>query len=399
MTSEAFVVDAIRTPRGRGTPGGALSGVPPVRLIADLIGALRERFALDPPSIDDVVIGCAAPTLEQGSDVARMAAILAGLPSVSGSVVSRFCASGLDAIAMAAAKVASRNESCVIAGGVESLSRVPMFADRGPWFSDPAIAEATGFVHMAVAADLLATLEGISKEELDALALRSHRRAGRARDEGHFDGSLVPVRDGAMVLLEADELIRTDLDEEALAARPGAFGDLVDEDALRRVRRRYPDVHEILALHQPRSSPGLADGASAVLVTNGEGARRLGREPRARVVSWAHAAVEPTLMLTGNVEATQKALSRAGLAIGDIDLFEVNESFAAVPIHFARALGVDHERLNVDGGAIAMGHPLGATGGILVATALDALERTDGRRAVVSICGGAGVATAMVLER
>lgn len=393
--SEAFLVEALRTPRGKGKPGGALSTVKPAHLLADLIDALLERAGR--PVVEDVVIGCATQTEEQGTDIARVAAILAGLERVPGVTVNRFCASGLDAIATAAARVRGPHDALIVAGGVEMMSRVPMFADRGPWFADPEIADATGFVHMAVAADLLASLEGIDKPALDALAAESQRRAARATAAGHFT-SLVPVtRDGA-TLLDRDELIRADLDEAALAARAPSFADLVDDVTRERIRRRYPDV-EPRALHQVRSAPGLADGASAQLVASERALERHGLTPRARVVSCAHAAVEPTLMVSGNVDAARLALARAGLTAGDVDLFEVNESFAAVPIHFARELGVGHDRLNVDGGAIAMGHPLGATGGMLVATALDALERRGERRALVSVCGAAGVATAIVIER
>ncbi|MCB9598554.1 MAG: acetyl-CoA C-acyltransferase [Sandaracinaceae bacterium] len=390
---DAWIVEALRTPRGRGKPDGALASVAPVTLLADLVRELVRRVGA--AEIDDVVVGCAAPTGDQGSDIGRLVALCAGLEGASGSTVSRFCASGLDAIATAAARVGTGMESAVVAGGVEMLSRVPMFADAGPWFADAEIAERTGFVHMGVAADLLASLEGIGKPELDALAVESHRRAARAVDEGRFR-SLVPVTRGDRTLLAADEGIRRDLDEASLAARPGAFAP--DADARRRIAARFGDV-EVRALHQSRSSPALADGAAAALIANEATVSHHGWSPRARVRSWAHAAVDPTLMLTGNVDATRRALGRAGLRADAIDVFEVNESFAAVPIHFASAMGISRERLNPNGGAIAMGHPLGATGGVLVSSALDELERVGGRYAVASICGGAGVATALVLER
>ncbi|HBQ19347.1 MAG TPA: acetyl-CoA C-acyltransferase [Myxococcales bacterium] len=386
----AWIVDGVRTPRGRGREGGELSSIPPVKLLSDLLSTLRARTGHG--SVDDVVIGCAMPTAEQGTCVARMAALLAEIES-GGTTVSRFCASGLDAIATAAARVEGRMESQIVAGGVESLSRVPMFSDRGPWSFDPEVAEATGFIHMAVAADLLASRASIPREALDAYAVESHRRAARARDDGAFDRSLTPTAG-----LAADALIRDGLTMDDLSARPGAFGELLDDDARRRIARRYPDV-TVEARHHARSAPGLADGAAALLLADDAALEALGHAPRGRVIAWAHAAVEPTLMLHGNVAATELALARAGLAVSDIDLFEVNESFAAVPLHFAAELGVPLERLNVHGGAIAMGHPLGATGGVLTLTALDALERWGERRAVVSICGGAGVATALILER
>ena len=390
----AFVVDAIRTPRGRGKTGGALSSVRPVDLLADLLRALVARSGAE--HVDDVVIGCAIPTGEQGSDVARMAAICAGLGRAGGTTVSRFCASGLDAIAIAAARVSGPMESAILAGGVEMLSRVPMFADEGPWFADDDVADRTGFVHMAVAADLLATIARVDKDALDAYAARSHQRAAWARDEDRF-ASVVPVTRSGVELLAEDELIRDDLTLADLAARPPSFGDLAGPEARRRIARRHAGI-SVRPAHQSRSAPQLADGASALLITDEARATQLGGA-RARVLGWAGASVDPTLMLTGNVEATRLVLDRCGLELGDIDVFEVNESFAVVPLHFARTLDVEEHRLNPNGGAIAMGHPLGATGGMLVATALDELERTGGKRALVSICGGAGVATALVLER
>jgi len=386
---DAYVLDALRTPRGKGRAGGALASIPPVRLAAGLIEELTRRHVVD--RVDDVVLGCATQAGEQGTNVARLAALLAGLDRVSGATVSRFCCSGLDAIITAAARVATPYESVVIAGGVESMSRAPMFSDRGPWFSDRSIAEATGFVHMAVSADLLATRAGLTKDALDAYAIESHRRARRAADEG-WPKSLVPTAG-----LDRDEGPRA-LDPDEVAERAPAFADLYDDDARRRIAAHHGDL-AVRPLHTGRTAPQLADAASAVLVASADAAERLGVAPRARIAGWAQLAATPAFSLGGNVDACRLAVERAGWSIADVDLFEVNESFAAVPLAFMATLDVGPDRLDVDGGAIAAGHPLGATGGILVSSLLDALERLGGRRGVASVCGAAGVATAIALER
>ncbi|MFT6395307.1 MAG: acetyl-CoA C-acetyltransferase [Bradymonadia bacterium] len=344
--------------------------------------------------IDDILLGCSTASGEQGADIARIAALMAGLIEAPGATISRFCTSGLDAVALAAAKVASGAASLTIAGGVESTSRVPMFADGGDWFADTEVASETGFVHMGVSADLLATLAGLERGALDAYAQRSHQRAAEARDGAMFK-SLRPV-ELADVAFAQDELIRDGISLSKLASLTPAF-DNVGGDNI--VRSRYPEIGEVRRLHTVGTSPSLADGACALYVGDEEGGAKLGAVPRARIVGSATHAVEPVLMLTGNVECTRKALRSAGMELGDIDVFEVNESFAAVPLHYSRELCIDESDLNVFGGAIAMGHALGATGAMLVLTALDVLEQRDANTAVVSICGGAGVATTLVLER
>lgn len=397
--TEAFVYEAIRTPRGRGRAEGALAGVSPIALVGGLLRELVSRTSLDPSRVDDVVLGCVTQVGEQGTDVARMAVLMAGWPhTVPGATVSRFCTSGLDAVSQAAARVMAGMDDLVVAGGVESMSRVPMFADKGAWFADPAVAAGTRFVHMGVSADLIATLDGRSREELDAWAARSHHRAAAAWAAGHFDRAVVPVEADGAVLLAVDERIRSDITLESLAARPPAFGGFGQSGGDALVRSVYPEVEAVDHLHTSGSSPGIVDGASVVLVGSRQAGLDLGLEPLARVVSFAQAAVEPVIMLTGPVPATREALRRAGLGVDAIDLWETNESFSATVLHYISQLGLDPERVNVDGGAIAMGHPLGATGAMLVGTLVDALRREGGGRGVVSLCGGAGVAAAAVLE-
>jgi acetyl-CoA C-acetyltransferase len=400
MGLDAYVYDAVRTPRGAGRDTGALHGVKPIELLVPLYRALAARNDVPADAVDDVVLGCSVQTGEQGANLAKISALYAGLPeSVSGVTLNRFCASGLDAVSYAALKVHSGMERLVLAGGVESLSRVPLFADGGPWFADPAVAAATRFVHMGVAADLVATLEGLTRADCDAWALSSQRRAAAARDQGRFDRSLVPMIDGdGRVRLDSDECIRDGVTAEKLAALPPAFAEL-DAAALPLVRARYPALDAVVAVHTVASAPALADGASLLLVGNRAAGAQFGLRPRARIRAFANLGVEPVAMLTGPAAATLKALRAAGLAVADIDLFECNESFAATVLTFVRRLGVDSERVNVNGGAIALGHPLGASGGMLVATLIDELERRGQARGVATICAGAGIAAALVVER
>jgi len=400
---EAFLFDAVRTPRGKASDRGGLHPVKPVALVARLLEAVVERNHLDPAGVDDVILGCVTAVGDQGANLAKIASLYAGWPaSVSGATVNRFCASGLEAVQRAAAAVIAGAADLMVAGGVESMSRVPIFADRGAWFADVEVAQATRYVHMAVAADLIAALEGFGRDDLDLCAAVSHQRALRARDEGRFARSLVAVPVGDAVV-DRDELPRADASVARMAAIEPTLARAELADVARAgaavVRAAFPELAPPRPLHHVGSSPQIADGAALVLVGSAEAGRRLGLVPRARVAAMANACVDPVVMLTGNVEAAQRACRRAGVGIGDIDLFEVNESFAAVPLHFRRHLEVDDDRLNVNGGAMALGHPLGATGAILVGTALDELERRGGRRALVSICGGAGVAAAVVIER
>jgi acetyl-CoA C-acetyltransferase len=398
---DAYIYDAIRTPRGAGKAGGGLSGVRPVALLAGLYRELAARTGVDPAVIDDIVLGCVTQVGEQGANLAKVAALYAGWSDrVPGMTLDRFCASGLDAVNLAAAKVSSGMEDLVVAGGVESMSRVPMMSDQGAWYSDPEVARATGFVHMGVSADLIATLDGVTRAQCDAWALRSHARASAARREGHFARSLVPVRDGSgAVVLERDEWIREGLTAEKLAALPAVFAEAGRRGGDAIALGRYPEAGAIAHVHTVASAPGVVDGAALVLIGNKAAGERYGLRARARVRSYANASVEPVVMLTAPAPATRKALARAGMSIGDVDRYEMNESFSAVVLRYLRELELDADRVNVDGGAIALGHPLGATGAVLLGTLLDALERDDRAVGVVAMCAGAGLGAATVIER
>jgi len=399
--TEAFVYDAIRTPRGRGKSSGSLHEVKPVRLLTTLMHEMQRRHDLDTSQVEDVVVGCVTPVGDQGAVIPRTAALAAGWDiQVAGVQVNRFCASGLEAINMAAQKVRSGWEDLVVAGGVESMSRVPMGLDGGAWALDPETNLATGFVPQGIGADLIATLDGYSRETVDEFGARSHRKAAAARQAGHFERSIVPVHDEiGIAILERDETIRPDTSVETLArlepsfARIGAMG--YDAVAL----RKYPQVARIEHVHHAGNSSGIVDGAALALIGSEEAGRRLGLTPRARIVSVALTGTDPTIMLTGPMPATRKALRKAGLGIHDIDLFEVNEAFAAVVLRFMRELDVPEEKINVNGGAIAMGHPLGATGAVLLGTLIDELERRQLKRGLVTLCVGGGMGIATVVER
>ncbi len=398
---DAFIFDAIRTPRGRGRAGGGLAGVKPVHLLTGLLRELPRRAGLDPAAVEDVILGCVTPVGEQGANIARAAVLAAGWDErVPGVQLNRFCASGLEAVNLAAAMVRSGWEQLVLAGGVESMSRVPMGSDGGALIDDPEISQAVGFVPQGIGADLLATLDGFSRAELDTFAVESQRRAAAARAAGRFARSLVPVRDpGGQVLLAEDEHIRPDTTLETLAKLPPAFAQLgaagFDAVAL----RRYPHLTRIEHLHTAGNSSGIVDGAALVLVGSAARGRALGLTPRARIVSAAVVGSEPTIMLTGPAPAARLALERAGLGFDDIDLFEINEAFAAVVLHFQRETGVDLERINVNGGAIALGHPLGATGAMILGALLDELERRGGRYGLAALCVGGGMGIATIIER
>ncbi|MFC5907959.1 acetyl-CoA C-acetyltransferase [Streptacidiphilus monticola] len=398
--SEALIFDAVRTPRGRGKRG-ALHRIKPVDLAAGLLRALAERQDLDTARVDDVVLGVVSPVGEQGADIARTAVLVAGWDTrAAGVQVNRFCASGLEAVNLAAAKVASGFEDLVVAGGVESMSRVPMGSDGGAWVADPMTNLQTHFVPQGISADLIATLEGYTREELDQLAATSHARAAEAREKGYFERSIVPVRDrnGLLVLAE-DEAIRPTTTVQGLGTLQPAFA-LQGEIGFDAVAvDRYPQVERVHHLHTAGNSSQIVDGASAVLIGNADAGRRSGLTARARIVSTAVVGTEPTLMLTGPAPAARKALDRAGLGVADIDLFEVNEAFAAVVLKFQAELGVPAEKVNVNGGAIALGHPLGATGAMLLGTLLDELERRDLRRGLATLCVGGGMGIATVIER
>jgi acetyl-CoA C-acetyltransferase len=401
VSSEAFVYDAVRTPRGRGKATGALHGVKPISLVTSLIDAVRERHpGLDPAMIDDLVLGIVTPIGEQGGDLPRAAALLAGLPDTAAGVqLNRFCGSGLEAVNQAAARIRSGWEHLILAGGVESMSRNPMGSDGGAWFLDPETALATGFVPQGVSADLIATVEGFSRDDVDGYALRSQERAAKAIAAGHFARSIIPVRDpSGLTILETDEHPRPDTTREGLAKLNASFatiGEAAGFDAV--ALQKYHWIERIEHVHHAGNSSGIVDGAAIVAIGSAEAGERSGLTPRARIVAAAVTGADPTIMLTGPIPATRKALDIAGLTTTDIDLFEINEAFAAVVLKYERDLGL--EKVNVNGGAIALGHPLGATGAMLLGTALDELERRDQRRAVVTLCIGGGMGVATVIER
>ncbi|MBZ4319986.1 acetyl-CoA C-acetyltransferase [Streptomyces huiliensis] len=403
MSTEAYVYDAIRTPRGRGKANGSLHGTKPIDLVVGLLHELRRRFPdLDPAAIDDIVLGVVSPVGEQGSDIARIAAVAAGLPeTVAGVQQNRFCASGLEAVNTAAAKVRSGWEDLVLAGGVESMSRVPMASDGGAWFGDPMTNFATGFVPQGVSADLIATLGGYTRHDVDAFASRSQENAARAWKEGRFDRSVVPVRDrNGLVVLDRDEHLRPGTTPETLAKLKPSFagiGEAAGFDAV--ALAKYHWVERIDHVHHAGNSSGIVDGAALVAIGNERVGERYGLTPRARIVSAAVSGSEPTIMLTGPAPACRKALAKAGLTIDDIDLVEMNEAFAAVVLRFADDMGIGLEKINVNGGAIALGHPLGATGAMLLGTVVDELERQGKRYGLVTLCVGGGMGVATVVER
>jgi acetyl-CoA C-acetyltransferase len=398
--SEALIFDAVRTPRGRGKRG-SLHSVKPITLASGVLAALARRNDLDTSAVDDVVLGVVSPVGEQGADIARTAVLAAGWDlRPAGVQLNRFCASGLESVNLAAAKVASGFEDLVVAGGVESMSRVPMGSDGGAWMADPETNMAVNFVPQGVSADLIATLEGFTREDVDAYALRSQQRATLARDKGWFDRSLVAVVDqNGSVVLDHDEAIRPETTLEALAKLKPSFafhGDLgFDAVAI----DRYPTVERIDHVHTPGNSSQIVDGAAAMLIGNERIGRELGLTPRARIIATAVVGTEPTIMLTGPAPAARKALDRAGLTVEDIDLFEINEAFSSVVLKFQRELDLPDDKVNVNGGAIAMGHPLGATGGMILGTLIDELERQDKRYGLATLCIGGGMGIATVVER
>ncbi|GAA2304779.1 MULTISPECIES: acetyl-CoA C-acetyltransferase [Streptomyces] len=403
MSTEAYVYDAIRTPRGRGKADGALHGTKPVDLVVGLIHELRRRFPeLDPAAIDDVVLGVVSPLGDQGSDIAKIAAIAAGLPdTVAGVQENRFCASGLEAVNLAAAKVRSGWEDLVLAGGVESMSRVKMGSDGGAWFADPMTNYETGFVPQGIGADLIATIGGYSRHDVDSYAALSQERAARAWKEGYFDRSVVPVRDrSGLTVLDRDEHIRPGTTPETLAGLKPSFAAIGEAGGFDAVAlQRYHWIEAIDHVHHAGNSSGMVDGAALVAIGNREVGERFGLTPRARIVSAAVSGADPTIMLTGPAPATRKALTKAGLTIEDIDLVEINEAFAAVVLRFVDDMGLSLDKVNVNGGAIAMGHPLGATGAMILGTVIDELERRGGRFGLVTLCVGGGMGIATVVER
>jgi acetyl-CoA C-acetyltransferase len=398
---DAFIYDHVRTPRGRGRPDGSLHEVPSVELAAQVLRALARRSSLDTARIDDVILGCAQPVGEQGGNIARAALLQAGYAqSVAGQQVHRFCASALEAVNAAAAKIMSGQSDAVIGGGVESMSRTVMGADSGAWSADPGVAYHNYFAPQGIGADLIATLDGFTRHDVDAFAVESQRRAAHAWAGGYFTASVEPVRDVlGEVLLDHDEFMRPGTTLEALSKLQPSFTGLGQAGFDAVALQRYPEVEALEHVHTGGNSSGIVDGSAAVLLGNREFGAALGRAPRARIRSFTSIGSEPTIMLTAPAPVTRKLLARSGMALSDIDLFEINEAFAAVVMRFMGELELDRTRVNVNGGAIAMGHPLGATGAMILGTALDELERRGLGTALVTLCAGNGLGTATIIER
>jgi acetyl-CoA C-acetyltransferase len=401
--TDALVFDAIRTPRGKGKHNGSLHGTKPVDLVVGLMHEMLGRHVkLDPNRVDDVVLGCVSPVGDQGADIAKTAAIKAGLPdTVAGVQLNRFCASGLEAVNIAAQKVASGWEDLVFAGGVESMSRVPMGSDGGAWAMDPETNYDTSFIPQGVGADLIATVEGFTRDDVDSYAARSQERAAAAREEGRFSQSVVPVVDlNEQVVLDHDEFIRPGTTVETLGNLKPSFevmGEMGGFDAV--ALQKYHWIEAINHVHTPGNSSGIVDGASLVAIGNEKTGDDLGLKPRARIMATAVSGADPTIMLTGPAPASRKALDKAGITVDDLDLVEINEAFAAVVLRFVKDMGLDIDKVNVNGGAIAMGHPLGATGGMILGTLIDELERQDKRYGLATLCVGGGMGIATVVER
>ena len=401
MSNEAYIYDAVRTPRSKGKQDGTLHEVKPIELGSGLLRALKERNDLDTSYVDDVVMGCVAPVGEQGSDIAKMMVQNAEWDeSVAGVQLNRFCASGLEAVNTAAQKVASGWEQLVVAGGVESMSRVPMGSDGGAMSSDASFAVKTSFVPQGIGADTIATLDGYSREDVDAYAMESQKRAAHARDNGYFDNSVIPVKDkNGITILEKDDFIKPDTTMEGLAGLRASFEEMGKYGFDDIVMKKYNTLDHINHVHTAGNSSGIVDGASAVLIGSEKAGKDLGLKPRGRIVAGAILSSDPIIMLTGPGPAAKKCLKTAGLTENDIDLWEINEAFASVAMRYMRDLDIDHSVTNVNGGAIAMGHPLGATGGCLVSTMLDELERRDLNRAMLSLCVGGGMGISCIVER
>jgi acetyl-CoA C-acetyltransferase len=399
---DAFIYDAIRTPRGRGKADGSLHEVTALNLAAQALTAIKDRNKLDPALLDDVVLGCVDPVGEAGGDIARAAALVAGFgDGVPGVQINRFCASGLDAVNFAAAEVMSGQHSMTIGGGAESMSRVGIGASGGAWPVDPSIAVTTYFLPQGISADLIATKYGFSRDDVDAYAVESQKRAAKSWEEGRFKKSVVPVKDvNGLTILAKDEHMRPTTTMQTLAALQPSFvqmGEMAGFDAV--AVQRYPEVEAINHVHTPGNSSGIVDGAAAVLIGSKEAGKAAGLKPRARIKAFANIGSEPAIMLTGPIPVTEKVMKKAGMKKKDIDLWELNEAFASVVLRYMQALDIPHDKINVNGGAIAMGHPLGATGAMILGTVLDELERQDKETALVTLCIGIGMGTATIIER
>jgi acetyl-CoA C-acetyltransferase len=400
--ADAFIYDHVRTPRGRGKVDGALHEVTSLNLAAQVLGAVRDRNELDTGLVDDVVLGCVDPVGEAGGDIARAAALVAGYGnSVPGIQINRFCASGLDAVNFAAAEIMSGQHEMTVGGGVESMSRVGIGASGGAWAMDPAIAVPSYFLPQGISADLIATRYGFSRDDVDAYAVESQKRAAAAWGEGRFKQSVMPVKDvNGLTILAKDEHMRPSTTMQSLAQLQPSFvqmGEMYGFDAV--ALQSHPEVEKVEHVHHAGNSSGIVDGAAAVLIGSKKAGRRVGLKPRARVKAFANIGSEPSIMLTGPIDVTRKVLKKAGMTLDDIDLFELNEAFASVVLRYMQAFDLDHAKMNVNGGAIAMGHPLGATGAMILGTVLDELERRDLSTALVTLCIGAGMGTATIIER
>ncbi len=401
--ADAYIFDHVRTPRGKGKKDGSLYEATPVKLASQMLQALRSRNAgLDTRQVEDVILGCVTPVGEQGADIARTAVMMAGYDeSVPGVQVNRFCASALEAVNMAAAKVMSGQSTMAIGGGVEAMSRVPMGSDGGAWPVDPAVAMPTYFVPQGISADLIATKYGFSRDDVDAYSVESHKRATKSWAEGRFASSILPVNDVLGIpLLSRDETIRADASMQSLGALNPSFADMGKNYGFDGVAiQKYPEIERINHVHTPGNSSGIVDGAAALLIGSKEAGEKAGLKPRARIRSFASIGSEPTIMLTGPSFAAERALAKAGMNKEDLDLWELNEAFAAVVLRFMDVLGVPHDKINVCGGAIAMGHPLGATGAMILGTLLDEMERRGAGTGLATLCIGAGMGTATIIER
>jgi acetyl-CoA C-acetyltransferase len=400
--TDAFIYDHVRTPRGRGKSDGALHEVTALNLATQALATLKDRNSLDPSLVDDVVLGCVDPVGEAGGDIARVAAICAGYGNgVPGIQINRFCASGLDAVNFAAAEVMSGQHEMTVGGGVESMSRVGIGASGGAWPVDPMIALPSYFVPQGISADLIATKYGFSRDDVDAYAVESQKRAAAAWDEGRFAKSVIPIKDpNGITILAKDEHMRPSTTMQTLAQLKPSFtqiGEMAGFDSV--AIQAHPEVEAVNHVHHAGNSSGIVDGAAAVLIGNAEAGQRAGLKPRARIRAFANIGSEPAIMLTGPIPVTEKVLRKAGMSIGDVDLFEVNEAFAAVVLRFMQAFDLDDSKINVNGGAIAMGHPLGATGAMILGTVIDEMERRNAATALVTLCIGAGMGTATILER
>ena len=398
--TEAYIIDAIRTPRGKGKKDGSLYEVKPISLLTILLNELKDRHLLDTSKVDDIVLGCVTPIGDQGADIAKIAAIAAGWDNdVAGVQINRFCASGLEAVNLAAQKVRSGWEDLIVAGGVESMSRVPMGSDGGAWVFDPETNIATNFVPQGIGADLIASIDGYTREDVDAFAEQSQKKAAYAQTQGYFDRSIIPVKDKAGVtILAKDEFIKPNTTVESLSTLKPSFASMgqMGFDAI--ALQKYPEVGAISHVHHAGNSSGIVDGAALVLLASEKAVKEQNLKPRAKVLATALVGTDPTIMLTGPVPAAKKALEKAGLKLDDIDLFEVNEAFAAVVLRFIHELNIDPAKVNVNGGAIALGHPLGATGAMILGTLLDELERQGKKRGLATLCVGGGMGIATIIE-